>query len=130
MKQRIYWVTTLLMPLAVLGAGVSLFTAVWFSKSDEINWYRLSLLFIVLDTLLIQLRIRAGFRLPRKPLFYVHLCFSLPFLILLIVLALGVYTWWLSHLALLLFPFVFITGALLYTRGIRAMLEKAKNAHG
>lgn len=129
MKQYLYWVTTALMPLVVLGAGVCLFTAVWFSASNEILWYRLSLLCIVFDSLLIQLRIRVGFRLQRTRLFFAHLGFSLPFLTLLIVLSLGIYTWWLAHLALFLFPFVFVTGALLYTRGIRTMLEKAKSTH-
>lgn len=129
MRQFVYWTATGLMPLMVLSAGVCLFTAVWFSASDEILWYRLSLFFILLDTLLIQVRIRAGFRLPRTPLFFAHLAFSLPFLTLLIVLSMGVYTWWLAHLALLLFPFVLSTGTLLYSRGIRTILEKAKSAH-
>jgi hypothetical protein len=129
MKQRIYWITTILMPVMVLSAGVALYAAVSFSDTDSFMWYRLSLLFIIIDTLLIQLRIRVGFRLPRTKLFYVHILFSLPFLFMLMTLSLGIYTWWLAHLALLLFPFVFVTGALLYTRGIRSMLEKAKNAH-
>ncbi|MBP6869138.1 MAG: hypothetical protein KBC16_03450 [Candidatus Pacebacteria bacterium] len=129
MKRNIYWITTALMPLAVLSAGACLFTAAWFSASHEILWYRLALLCIVLDTLLIQLRIRVGFRLPRTQLFFTHLACSLPFLVLLILLSLGVYTWWLAHLALLLFPFVLVTGTLLYTRGIRVMLQKEKHAH-
>jgi len=129
MRRTIYWTTTALMPLAVLSAGVCLFSAVWFSASDEILWYRLSLLCIVLDTLLIQVRIRAGFRLPRTRLFFMHIACALPFLALLLLLSLGVYTWWLAHLALLLFPFVLVTGTLLYTRGIRAMLQKEKHAH-
>jgi hypothetical protein len=119
-KFRIYMALT----VGILAADIF---ATWFmikSLSGEMSLalaaHRAAFLFFLLSAACIEARVRMGYRLPHKRLFWIHLSAAIPFFLLLGALSFAPLTFpaWLGYLDFILFIVTLPTGVVLFTRGV------------
>jgi hypothetical protein len=92
--------TMALAPLLVGAAGYWLFSA----------HYRLALIASVFVVLCMELRVRLGWRLPRKPLFVLHVLVGVTLLVCLVLLAWRPMPAWLLWVAGMLLTYIALDG--------------------
>ena len=108
---------------AVVSAFYFFIQATFEVGSAQIPYYRAAFFSFVIIIICIESRVRMGYRLPRGLLFGIHLSCSIPFFLLLGIIAFFPVAIWLIYIADILSIIMITTGIILFTRGLRNELS-------
>jgi hypothetical protein len=120
-------VLSVVAPIAILSATFFIFEATALNFPDaRMRAYQYCFASFCIIALCIETRVRMGYRLPRGPLFWVHLPCAVVFFVFLGALAFIQLPRIVGFFELGLFLIVLGTGAVLFYRGLNATLSSRK----
>lgn len=114
----LYLSATSLAPLFLLLVVYFLYSA---QTKHDIHSYQFALYALITVVLLMETRVRLGYKTKRAKLFYFHLSFAIPFLITLVILAFFVQPLWLIITCDMLLIILAAVGITLFYRSITAV---------
>lgn len=117
MRYHLYKVLSFIAALAVLSATYFMLRSLAVTGPAAMLEHRAAFFSFIISVLCIETRVRMGYRLPRGPLFWTHLCVAIPFCILLSSISFVMLPAWLGYLCFVLFCVTLGTGVVLFGRG-------------
>ena len=111
LRHTAFLFATSIAPIVLLVVVVSLWEA---EIGKHIAFYRTAFFAMILAVLIMEFRVRLGYRTLRGKLFYLHLTAAIPFLISLSLLAFYTHPLWLVTVSDILFGILAIAGLQLF----------------
>jgi len=123
-KKNLYLILSTITTAIVLAATIVIIAAIHSTGPYRAHLYLMAVYDFALVILLIKLRVRMGYRIPRGRLFYIHLASAIAFFVSLMTLAFWSQPDWLEYLMWTLYMTALVTGSVLFYRStMQALLR-------